>query len=114
MKKNIWIVPLLLVALCGCKAEVSALGLDSGYHVVQGFFDQYSYRNQLVNSVLDIEDSAIPVLAYQTQHETKWELQLVTIGLGLNAAFGIGPFRVGITPGVRAFFTNQENPPPLP
>lgn len=103
-----------LLCLSGCKGDLSLFGLGNSGEVVEATVDEKNYQEQLVQHLVDTEESALPVLKKQASTATQWDLQLVAVGVGLNSSFGIGPIKMGINPGIRAIFTNQTNPPPLP
>ena len=105
---------LLLLALTGCKGRLALLGLSDKDNAVQSLVDEDRYQEKLVRGILHVEDSVLDAAERTAGHEKKWQLQLIAVGVGLNADVGVGPFRLGVTPGVRAFFTNTPTPPPLP
>ena len=112
------LVGLILISstFTGCKAgTVPLLGYNKQGKVIQAFVDKDQYIRRFKNGVVDLNESMAPMLNDKDgAPEKKWQLQLVVVGVGLQASVGFGPFKMGISPGIRAIFTNQTTPPPLP
>jgi hypothetical protein len=92
-----------------------AIGLDASGRVIAAAFNQAAYERRLENALIEVNDSVhTAVQGYAQDPDDDFELQLIAIGVNLRAELGFGPFKLGLVPGLRAFFTNVDNPPPLP
>lgn len=114
MKKHILGFALLTVCLSACKSDLSVLGRDQKGTPIRSWADSSQYEKKLVHSIGSLTDSTLAALEESSTQTKNWELQLIVLGAGLDANVGFGPFKVGVQPGIRAFFTNTPTPPPLP
>ena len=109
------LAPFALFGLAGCNQGTFPLvGFDGNGKAIEAYVDEAQYESRLEQVILESHRSMIPVLDARSYDNKKWELQLAVLGFGVKASAGFGPFQLGISPGMRAFFTNQTNPPPLP
>ena len=106
--------PAIVLCLCACKGDLALLGRNAHGRPIQALINGNQYQSRLVRGLGDIEDSILPTLKENTPRAKNWEMQLLVVGVGLDAEAGLGPFKVGLQPGIRAFFTNTDTPPPLP
>ncbi len=106
---------LLAVALClcHCSGPLPVIGFDKHGKVVTYGISEKAYAKTLEKSLGAVQET-VAMSAAQSKPRDHWQLQLIAVGVTCRTDFGIGPIRMGVAPAVRAFFTNQDNPPPLP
>ncbi len=112
--KKIALVTAVFV-ICNCSGPLPVIGLDKKGNVVTYGVSEKAYIKTLEKSLSSMQETINQsMIQIPTRKKSQWQLQLISIGLSARADIGIGPIRMGINPGVRAFFSNQDNPPPLP
>lgn len=73
--------------------------------------NEQKYAEHLADGLVSVQESVIPALDEKTSGDTKWKLRTAVIGFGVKLEGGIGPFKVGVVPRVRAAFANGQKPP---
>jgi hypothetical protein len=114
-----WCLWVLVAAALGAPAcargGLAMLGLNRHGRLILKHYDEAVYKERLKQALLGTNDAVLAAVDGQAARERKWDLQLIAVGVALQADIGIGEFfRLGIQPGIRAFFASNDNPPPLP
>lgn len=91
------------------KVPVIALDGNGKPIVVEVSAKEYSLRYK--STVSTTNDSLMEALDITPAKNRQWRLRTITVGLGVNMKFGVGPFKVAAVPKSRLFFTNSTNPP---
>jgi hypothetical protein len=107
-----------LTLLAGCGGRLPMIGYARFGLPTQAFLQERKYVDKLTDALLTMERSVVPSLDESAAAtpggaagEEKWKLRTALLGFGVNAQVGIGPFKWGIKPRLRAAFGNGENPP---
>jgi hypothetical protein len=109
MNKSIYlIVPVLLTS---CAGMMPLVGLDKKGNTIMERVDEAAYSRRLADGLVSVQDSVVPALRVQSTGDTQWKLRTAVIGFGVKVEGGIGPFKVGVRPRIRAAFANGEKPP---
>jgi hypothetical protein len=83
--------------------------------LILAHYDEATYKERLKEALLGTHEAVLAAADGQGERQRRWDLQLIAVGVALQADFGIGEFfKLGVTPGLRAFFASNDNPPPLP
>ena len=102
------IIPVLLT---NCAGMMPLVGLNKNGGAVMERVNEKAYSRRLADGLESVQDSVAPALETQSEGETQWKLRTAVIGFGVKVEGGIGPFKVGIKPRIRAAFANGEKPP---
>lgn len=97
------------LAMASEKVPVIALDGSGKPIVVEVSAKEYSLRYK--STVSTTNDSLMEALDITPAKNRQWHLRTITVGLGVNMEFGVGPFKVAAVPKSRLFFTNSTNPP---
>jgi hypothetical protein len=108
--KSVFLASALVLIASGCAGRMPLVGLDGTERPILQRVAEDRYVDHLSTALVSIQDSMIPALD-NTPMEQKWKLRTAVIGFGVNASAGIGPFKVGIKPRLRAAFATGEKPP---
>lgn len=76
--------------------------------VVEVSTKEYSSRYR--STVSTMNDSLMAALDVSANKNQQWHLRTITVGLGINMEFGMGPFKVAAVPKSRLIFTNSTTP----
>ncbi len=108
MTKLFWLGAALCVT--GCAGRMPLVGLDKHGNITEAYVDEAKYERHLEEALGQSSEKTLAVL--DKQHPRgKWRLRTVALGFAINAEAGIGPFKVGIRPGIRAAFSTGAKPP---
>lgn len=102
------IVPLVLTS---CGGMMPLVGLDKNGDTLMERVNERAYSRRLADGLESVQDSVAPALESQSEGETQWKLRTAVLGFGVKVEGGIGPFKVGVRPRIRAAFANGEKPP---
>ena len=102
---------LCILFLCGCNYfdGIPMIGIDANGNPAQAFAPESEYSKRLIAVASSVQDSTLPVLN-QLEGHSAWILRNISIGIGVNAEIGIGPFKIGAFPRFRMVFTNSSEP----
>ncbi len=106
-KTLLFSLPLFLTS---CAGMMPLVGLDKNGDPVMERVDENQYTRRMANGLKDVKDSVLPAL-HTTDEDSFWQLRTAVLGLGVKVEGGIGPFKVGVRPRIRAAFANGQRPP---
>lgn len=86
------------------------VGLDRDGNPIMERVDEGAFSSRLANGLKDTQDSVLPGLT-RTDENSFWQLRTAVLGFGVKVEGGIGPFKVGVRPRIRACFANGQKSP---
>ena len=109
MTKLFWLGAVVFLA-SACSGRMPLVGLDKKGGVTEAFIDEEKYERHLEDAIGQASEKTLAVL--EKQHPRgQWRLRTVALGFAVNGEAGIGPFKLGIRPGIRAAFSTGSKPP---
>lgn len=117
---DLWMAAVSLagLGLMGCNlpwgAKLPAIAFDSNGEPTQVMVPESEVRKRLGASFSTTADSAL--LALQSSdigHFSRGQplvLRTASVGIGILAEVGVGPFKIGATPQFRLMFSNSKEP----
>jgi hypothetical protein len=108
MRILLWLFALVGVARCA--GRMPLVGIDGKGKITEAFVDEARYERNLERALGESSQGMLQVL--EKQHPRgHWRLRTAQLGFAVSAEAGIGPFKAGIRPGIRAAFSTGTNPP---
>src|SRR5690242_9926111 len=112
----LWLLAASALAAPACgRGRLAMLGLNRHGRMILAHYDDQTYKARLKEALIATNDAVLGAVDGKAKGERKWDLQLIVVGVALQADIGLGEFfKLGVAPGIRAFFASNDNPPPMP
>ncbi len=110
MKREFIVLGVCLLSLSSCAGHLPLIGYGPNGEIASAMISESKYEQMLAETLVTVQESVLPPLNDASTQNPKWEVSSVSVGVGLSASVGFGPFSASIRPRIHATFTKQDPP----